>query len=117
MGSSHHQKIVVVDDAIAFVGGLDMTTCRWDTSEHASSNPLRRDLSGKPYSPFHDVQAVVDGDAARALGELVRERWRRATDREPVPPCVGETDLWPSMVEPDITEVSVGIARTEPAYA
>ena len=116
MGSSHHQKIVVVDDAVAFVGGLDMTTCRWDTPEHAADNPLRRDLSGKPYSPFHDVQAVVDGDAARALGELVRERWRRATHEEPVTLASSSSDLWPSTVNPDITNIPVGIARTEPPY-
>ena len=35
LGASHHQKVVVVDDAVAFVGGLDLTHCRWDTPEHA----------------------------------------------------------------------------------
>src|SRR5437870_209324 len=29
--ASHHQKIVVIDDAVAFVGGIDLTTHRWDT--------------------------------------------------------------------------------------
>ncbi len=119
MGSSHHQKIVVVDDALAFVGGLDMTSCRWDTPEHACDNPWRCDLSGKPYAPFHDVQAIVDGAAARALGELVRERWRRATGEEPVSAVSSSAsdDPWPISVRPDITDISVGIARTEPAYA
>src|SRR5690606_27624886 len=117
MGSSHHQKIVVVDDAVAFVGGLDMTNYRWDTPEHAADNPLRCDLSGKPYAPFHDVQAIVDGDAARALGELVRERWRRATAEEPLPLASRVADPWPASVQADLTDVEVGIARTEPAYA
>lgn len=117
MWSSHHQKIVVVDDAVAFVGGLDLTNCRWDTPEHQSDNPLRVDLSGKPYGPFHDVQAVVDGEAAKALGELVRERWRRATEEAPLPLCSSNADRWPQQVWPDITDVAVGIARTEPAYA
>ncbi|MGR9682030.1 hypothetical protein ACUOGR_24430, partial [Escherichia coli] len=31
VGASHHQKIVVIDDKLAFVGGLDLTRCRWDT--------------------------------------------------------------------------------------
>ncbi|NIQ94797.1 MAG: hypothetical protein GWN87_11745, partial [Desulfuromonadales bacterium] len=31
VGASHHQKIVVVDDRIAFVGGFDLARCRWDT--------------------------------------------------------------------------------------
>ena len=44
--------------------------------------PCRSSL-GKPYPPFHDVGIVVGGDCARALGELARERWRRATGRAP----------------------------------
>lgn len=114
--SSHHQKIVVVDDAVAFVGGLDLTSCRWDTPEHKNRNPLRFDLAGKPYGPFHDVQAVVDGDAARALGELVRMRWKSGTGEEPLPMCNAQVDPWPAEVWPDLTDVRVGIARTAPAY-
>ncbi len=34
---------------------------------------------GTPYPPFHDLMMAVEGDAARALGDLVRERWRKAT--------------------------------------
>src|SRR6185503_12988766 len=34
LGASQHQKIIVVDDALAFSGGLDLTTRRWDTREH-----------------------------------------------------------------------------------
>ena len=30
-GGCHHQKIVVIDDSIAFCGGIDVTDCRWDT--------------------------------------------------------------------------------------
>ena len=33
-GSAHHQKIVVIDDALAFCGGIDITGDRWDTREH-----------------------------------------------------------------------------------
>ena len=42
---------IVVDDAIAFVGGLDLTGARWDTPEHRVDNPLRTDRDGKPYAP------------------------------------------------------------------
>lgn len=120
IGASHHQKVVVIDDAIAFVGGLDLTRCRWDTSEHARSSQLRVDSDGKPYGPFHDVQALVDGDAARALGELARMRWRRAvTDVPPPEPAAapdGERNLWPAHVVPDLCDVAVAISRTEPAF-
>ena len=79
IGASHHQKVVVIDDAVAFVGGLDLTRCRWDTPQHAPDESLRCDTNSKPYPPFHDVQSIVDGDVARALGELCRARWQRAT--------------------------------------
>ncbi|MDB5761128.1 MAG: hypothetical protein JWQ21_123 [Herminiimonas sp.] len=116
VGASHHQKIVVIDDAVAFVGGLDITRCRWDTPEHACHQPLRRDTDGKPYSPFHDVQAMVDGDAARALGELARVRWQRATGQRPVEHGDVAHDLWPADVAADLTAIDVAIARTEPAF-
>jgi phospholipase D1/2 len=117
VGASHHQKVVVIDDALAFAGGLDITRCRWDTPDHACDTPLRRDSDGKPYSPFHDVQAMVDGDAARALGELARERWRLATGKMPKTMSENTTrDLWPEDIAPDLTDLEVGIARTEPAY-
>ncbi|MDB5902485.1 MAG: rane protein [Betaproteobacteria bacterium] len=116
-GASHHQKIVVVDDAVAFVGGLDLTHCRWDTSEHGCNNPGRCDPDGKPYRPYHDVQAIVDGGPARALGELARERWRHATARKPRPlDEAPQNDPWPPGLAPDITDVDVSIARTDPGY-
>ena len=41
--ASHHQKIVVVDDAIAFTGGLDLTIRRWDTPAHRVDDPGEED--------------------------------------------------------------------------
>lgn len=116
IGGSHHQKVVVIDDSLAFVGGLDLTRSRWDTPEHASGEPLRHDSDGKPHAPFHDVQAMVDGQAARALGELARARWHAATGQEPVALCEAGYDLWSEQVEPDLTDIDVAIARTEPAF-
>ena len=34
VGACHHQKIVVIDDRVAFCGGIDVTTGRWDTRDH-----------------------------------------------------------------------------------
>ena len=117
LGGSHHQKVVVVDDSVAFVGGLDLTRCRWDTPAHAIDEPLRADSDGKTHAPFHDVQAMVDGDAARALGELARERWRRA-DGHAALVDTGDTacDPWPDDVAPDLTDIDVAISRTEPEF-
>ena len=114
LGSSQNQKIVVVDDCVAFSGGLDLTSRRWDTPKHHIHNRWRVDPAGKPYRPFHDVQAIVDGDAARALSEIVRERWRCVTAQQ-LPSVRSKDDPWPANVQPDFTDVSVGIARTQPA--
>jgi phosphatidylserine/phosphatidylglycerophosphate/cardiolipin synthase-like enzyme/uncharacterized membrane protein YdjX (TVP38/TMEM64 family) len=115
LGASHHQKIVLVDDAVAFCGGIDLTMRRWDTSEHIPLDPRRKDPSGIAYGPFHDIQMAVDGDAAKALAELVRERWRRATRRRPKPHR-GAAACWPEAIRVDIRDAEVAIARTEPAH-
>ena len=31
---SHHEKTVVIDQTLAFVGGIDLCYGRWDTHEH-----------------------------------------------------------------------------------
>ncbi|KAF1043373.1 MAG: TVP38/TMEM64 family inner membrane protein YdjZ [Herbaspirillum frisingense] len=125
VGASHHQKVVVIDDRLAFVGGLDLTRCRWDTPDHAPDNPLRRDPDGRPYAPFHDVQAMVDGDVACALGELARQRWLQAGYGEVSRPDLalaepalgaGPRDVWPDGFAPDLADLRIAISRTEPTY-
>ncbi|MGQ9368727.1 VTT domain-containing protein [Azospirillum sp. ST 5-10] len=114
----HHQKILVIDDRVAFCGGIDITANRWDTRAHRGDEPLRRQPDGKPYEPFHDAMMAVDGEAARALAELVRERWRRATGEAPPPVPAGARgpDPWPARLRPLLRDRAVGIARTDPAY-
>jgi len=112
VGASQHQKIVVIDDALAFAGGIDLTVRRWDCCEHAAEDP-RRTAYEKPYPPFHDTMMAVDGDAARRLGELARERWRLATGQR-LKPIETDSDPWPGELEPDVSGADVGIARTVP---
>ncbi|HYD75597.1 VTT domain-containing protein [Ramlibacter sp.] len=113
---SHHQKVVVVDDAVAFVGGLDLTHGRWDTPEHRREQPYRLDVQGRQARPNHDLQALVDGDVARALGQLCRERWARLGER--TVPLGGrqDHDPWPPHVLPEVTDLPVAIARTDPGW-
>jgi len=117
-GGSHHQKVVVVDDAVGFVGGMDFTHAHWDTPEHRPDDPRRVEVPGKPpCRPFHDVQVLVEGDVARALGDLVRERWQRATGRHLAPtPATISAEAWPAYLQADVTNVAVAIARTDPMY-
>ncbi len=109
---SHHQKIVVIDDRLAFVGGLDITGKRWDTPEHEPEDP-RRIAADKPYPPFHDTMIAVDGDAAKALAAIARKRWTQATGKN-IQPVETASDPWPDSLEPAVLDVDVGIARTAP---
>jgi phosphatidylserine/phosphatidylglycerophosphate/cardiolipin synthase-like enzyme/uncharacterized membrane protein YdjX (TVP38/TMEM64 family) len=116
VGASHHQKVVVIDDSLAFSGGLDLTRGRWDTSEHRAHDRRRKKVDGTLGRPYHDVQIAVSGDAARALGDLFRERWRRATHEKLDKVRESQSDLWPNELEPDLEQVNVAISRTEPHY-
>ena len=74
-GSSHHQKFVVVDGALAFVGGMDLCEARWDDRCHRADNPWRLSR-GAPVKPYHEVQAYLVGTGpAQALQTLFVERW------------------------------------------
>ena len=112
VAGSQHQKIVIIDDAVAFSGGIDLTVRRWDSNDHTPDDP-RRMAYGKPYPPFHDLMVAVDGEAARALAAIARERWRLATGRK-LKPVVADHDPWPSALEPDLRGIEVGVARTMP---
>ncbi|SEP70929.1 Uncharacterized membrane protein YdjX, TVP38/TMEM64 family, SNARE-associated domain [Faunimonas pinastri] len=117
VGAAHHQKVVVIDDKLAFAGGLDLTIRRWDTGDHEPHNPGRVDPAGKSYGAFHDIQMMVDGDAAMALGDLVRNRWKRVTCEGGEPVRLEDCPVpWPETVAPDLRDVDVGIARTQPLY-
>ena len=112
-GASHHQKIVVIDDAMAFCGGIDMTGDRWDTREHRDGDPGRRKPNGKPYKPWHDTISAVSGPVAAALGDLTRERWQVAGG-SPLQPVQAVGDRWPAGLPRDFTAIDVAIARTVP---
>jgi phospholipase D1/2 len=115
-GASHHQKIVVIDDQLAFCGGIDMTAARWDTREHKDHDQRRRrPTTRRLYGPWHDATMATDGAAARALGELARERWRIAGG-EAIEAPSSTGDRWPGDLEPMFTNVDVAIARTVGEY-
>jgi phosphatidylserine/phosphatidylglycerophosphate/cardiolipin synthase-like enzyme len=127
VGGSHHQKVVVIDDAIAFCGGFDLTCRRWDTCEHAAVQ-ARRTVHNDHYPPFHDLMMAVEGKAAGALGELARQRWLHATGQV-LPPASATRGpfwrrqqlgaehrvSWPATIPVHLTDVEVAIARTAPA--
>jgi len=83
----HHEKLVIVDGAVAFVGGIDMTDFggdRFDTSDH----PARRRLG------WHDVGTRLRGPAITDVDDHYALRWRELTgeqlERPTPPPPAGE---------------------------
>jgi phospholipase D1/2 len=115
LGAAHHQKIVVIDAAVAFCGGVDLTLGRWDTTLHRSADPRRTNVGEtEPYGPVHDVMLAVDSGAARALQSVASERWRRATGRA-LPTAYADGDPWPAALVATFSKVDVALARTVPA--
>ncbi len=62
---AHHEKLCLIDDRIAFMGGLDLCYGRWDTYQHSIADAHPGDLNkivfpGQDYNnarimDFHDV--------------------------------------------------------------
>eukprot|EP00026_Physarum_polycephalum_P002080 Phypoly_transcript_02084.p1 GENE.Phypoly_transcript_02084~~Phypoly_transcript_02084.p1 ORF type:complete len:505 (+),score=78.42 Phypoly_transcript_02084:585-2099(+) len=87
---SHHQKFVVIDRQLAYIGGLDLTYNRWDTPEHKvveeesiipdndyyhSGFAWKTDRLLHPRMGWHDVQLSVDGLIAEDLRTSFCQRW------------------------------------------
>jgi phosphatidylserine/phosphatidylglycerophosphate/cardiolipin synthase-like enzyme len=69
---AHHEKLVVVDDEVAFVGGIDLTHRhgdRLDTNEH----PLRQGIS------WHDVATELRGPVVADVAAHFKLRWQEVT--------------------------------------
>jgi phosphatidylserine/phosphatidylglycerophosphate/cardiolipin synthase-like enzyme len=113
--AAHHQKIVCVDDRIAFTGGIDLTVKRWDTWRHKPGDRRRKDPDGDLYSPVQDMQMIVEGDVAGVVADVAKMRWKRALG-EDLPHVASAADLWPKELEPQFTDTEVAVARTMPSW-
>jgi len=120
LGGCHHQKVLVVDDQIAFCSGGDFGIDRWDTVAHLDDDARRIDPNLDFHPPRHEVTMMVDGAAARALGDHIRKRWLRATGETvgsaPETRDADAPDPWPAFVPAAINDAPVAIIRTEPAW-
>lgn len=86
----HHEKTIVVDDRLAFVGGIDLTSKagdRYDTSEHVARASVG----------WHDACALIAGPAVQDVADHFRLRWHEVRGESlPEPkPCeeAGEVEL------------------------
>ncbi len=115
-GGCHHQKFVVIDGEVSFLGGIDLAEDRWDDRKHLMPNPLRMSR-GKPHKPFHDIQAYLRGrELAASLTELFTARWTRAGG-EAIPPEQLTPEAASTYVAQNVMPLSVklaGLNRTDP---
>lgn len=111
-GGCHHQKFVVIDDQLAYCGGIDLTVGRWDTPEHRPVDSRRSDAFGVEHGPIHDFQLRVDGEPAKKMGALFRERWLRVSRRPPRTPRVAP---YPTPFKSTFRAKTLALARTDPA--
>ena len=93
----HHEKTIVIDDRVAFVGGIDLTTQagdRFDTNDH----PARGTIG------WHDATARIEGPAVTDVAEHFRMRWHEVNDEELAPVAPSES----------VGDVELQIVRTVP---
>ncbi|GMH29311.1 hypothetical protein Nepgr_031154 [Nepenthes gracilis] len=101
---SHHEKIVIVDYQVCFIGGLDLCFGRYDTCEHQVGdhpptiwpgkdyyNPRESepnswedtmkdelDRTKYPRMPWHDVHCALWGPPCRDVARHFVQRWNHA---------------------------------------
>ncbi|KAL3641911.1 Phospholipase D zeta 1 [Castilleja foliolosa] len=101
---SHHEKLVIVDHQICFIGGLDLCFGRYDSGEHRVGdypsqiwpgkdyyNPRESepnswedsmkdelDRSKYPRMPWHDVHCALWGPPCRDVARHFVQRWNYA---------------------------------------
>jgi phosphatidylserine/phosphatidylglycerophosphate/cardiolipin synthase-like enzyme len=94
----HHEKVILIDDRIAYVGGIDLTIDGgdpYDTPNHRARGGIG----------WHDVATRIEGPAVKDVAEHFRLRWRAATQ-----------EALPAPAEPETAgDVEIQIARTLPA--
>jgi phospholipase D1/2 len=57
---SHHQKAVVVDNKLAFIGGLDICLHRFDFADHPITDPSSHWFVGKDYFSLAHLDSAAD---------------------------------------------------------
>jgi phosphatidylserine/phosphatidylglycerophosphate/cardiolipin synthase-like enzyme len=93
----HHEKVVVVDGDLAFIGGIDLTALqgdRHDDDRHPPRDPLG----------WHDAAVRLRGPAVADVARHFVQRWNAVT-----------TDRLPEPVEPKtVGNVEIQVLRTVP---
>ncbi len=73
IGFSHHQKMIVVDGKIGFIGGIDVTYGRWDDANFdVVADPLKHRINDM-YNPGLGKGRLLTAEEARRTKEFLGE--------------------------------------------
>ena len=86
---SYHEKLVVIDRSLAFVGGIDLALGRWDTSDHRLTD--NNDSPNSSRLPWHayDVSCIFNGEPALDVARHFIQRfnalrhWQKLSEHQP----------------------------------
>jgi phosphatidylserine/phosphatidylglycerophosphate/cardiolipin synthase-like enzyme len=95
----HHEKTIVIDDRVAFVGGIDLTSQsgdRFDSVHHPARNAIG----------WHDATARIEGPAVADVAEHFRMRWHEVNGEQ----------LAPVLPPEPAGDVELQIVRTVPEH-
>lgn len=70
---SFHEKLVLIDNACGFLGGMDISVNRWDTPDHLIESELRK-KENAPYLPIHDAQFIFKGPLLEKMRIMMQAR-------------------------------------------
>lgn len=125
---SWHQKMIIIDNAIAFVGGMNAKQNDWDTNNHDlynyrrtphnTSGSKRKSMEIKKklpdYPPRQDYMTQILGEAVTDVQNNFTERWNY---------CISQGYDWSRNLEPikygkvsGFSDLKCQISKTLPAY-
>jgi phosphatidylserine/phosphatidylglycerophosphate/cardiolipin synthase-like enzyme len=102
---AYHQKSLVIDQDVAYIGGIDLARGRWDTPDHdidggrpefagdfynGALSEADQDATRSPRLPWHDIHLRLRGEAAGDVGRNFLQRWHKQTHWLPL--LVGSED-------------------------
>ncbi|MBN8611752.1 MAG: hypothetical protein J0L92_14250 [Deltaproteobacteria bacterium] len=87
--ASYHQKFMVIDGTVAFIGGMNLRPVDWDTDAHLVFEPRRMALDATTSErmdvaahdampdtgPRKDYMTRIEGPIAQDAEEIFHERW------------------------------------------
>ena len=88
-GASYHQKFGVIDDKVAYIGGMNFRPTDWDSSEHKvydarrmafdASASARNDVAAREETPDNgprkDYIVRIEGPSAQDAADVFKKRW------------------------------------------